>query len=156
MSDSKENSIKTVISRALKMREQSYCPYSNYAVGACVECSDGTFYDGCNIENASYGLTVCAERVAAFKAISDYSDNSEKSAAGFSKKEIVRIAISGGKKGDAPDGYAYPCGACRQVLREFGKDSMEIIIAKSLDDYKITTLGEMLPDSFGPDHLKEV
>lgn len=153
--DSKENSIETLISRALKMREQSYCPYSNYAVGACVECSDGTFYDGCNIENASYGLTVCAERVATFKAISDLNEN-EISSGKSAQKEIVRIAIAGGKKGNAPDGYAYPCGACRQVLREFGKDSMEIIIAKSMEDYKITTLGEMLPDSFGPDHLKEV
>ncbi len=143
--------IQELINRALQMRESSYCPYSDYAVGACVQCADGHFYDGCNIENASYGLTVCAERTAIFKAVS--SQNEETS--GNGSFEIVRIAIAGGKKGEEPSDYAYPCGACRQVMREFGKDNMEIIIAKSLEDYKITTLGEMLPDSFGPDHLKD-
>ena len=146
--------IQELITRALKMRESSYCPYSDYAVGACVQCADGYFFDGCNIENASYGLTVCAERVAIFKAVS--AQNSETATNGQNGSfEIVRIAIAGGKKGEEPSDYAYPCGACRQVMREFGKDNMEIIIAKSLDDYKITTLGEMLPDSFGPDHLKD-
>ena len=143
--------IQELINRALQMRESSYCPYSDYAVGACVQCADGHFYDGCNIENASYGLTVCAERTAIFKAVS--SQNEETS--GNGSFEIVRIAIAGGKKGEEPSDYAYPCGACRQVMREFGKENMEIIIAKSLEDYKITTLGEMLPDSFGPDHLKD-
>ena len=145
--------IQELITRALKMRESSYCPYSDYAVGACVECADGHFYDGCNIENASYGLTVCAERTAIFKAVSSQKEKSETGKNG--SFEIVRIAIAGGKKGEEPSEYAYPCGACRQVMREFGKEKMEIIIAKSLDDYKITTLGEMLPDSFGPDHLKD-
>ena len=110
-------------------------------------------YDGCNIENASYGLTVCAERTAIFKAVS--SQNAETGNGKNGSFEVVRIAICGGKKGEEPSDYAYPCGACRQVMREFGKETMEIIIAKSLDDYKITTLGEMLPDSFGPDHLKD-
>jgi len=158
-SDTGSNQIRTLITRALKMRESSYCPYSGYAVGACAECSDGTMYDGCNIENASYGLTVCAERVAVFKAVSDVSGSGfETKGNDFRKtgKEIVRIAIAGGKKGEEPDGYAYPCGACRQVLREFGKESLEIIIAKSEDDYKVTTLERLLPDSFGPEHLKEV
>ena len=145
--------IQELITRALKMRESSYCPYSDYAVGACVECADGHFYDGCNIENASYGLTVCAERTAIFKAVSSQKEKSETGKNG--SFEIVRIAIAGGKKGEEPSEYAYPCGACRQVMREFGKEKMEIIIAKSLEDYKITTLGEMLPDSFGPDHLKD-
>ena len=145
--------IQELITRALKMRESSYCPYYDYAVGACVECADGHFYDGCNIENASYGLTVCAERTAIFKAVSSQKEKSETGKNG--SFEIVRIAIAGGKKGEEPSEYAYPCGACRQVMREFGKENMEIIIAKSLDDYKITTLGEMLPDSFGPDHLKD-
>lgn len=145
--------IQELITRALKMRESSYCPYSDYAVGACVECADGHFYDGCNIENASYGLTVCAERTAIFKAVSSQKEKSETGKNG--SFEIVRIAIAGGKKGEEPSEYTYPCGACRQVMREFGKENMEIIIAKSLDDYKITTLGEMLPDSFGPDHLKD-
>ena len=145
--------IQELINRALKMRESSYCPYSDYAVGACVQCADGHFHDGCNIENASYGLTICAERTAIFKAVSSHKAETENDKNG--SFEIVRIAIAGGKKGEEPSDYAYPCGACRQVMREFGNENMEIIIAKSVDDYKITTLGEMLPDSFGPDHLKD-
>ena len=149
MSEINLNRENEIFIRALKAREGAYCPYSHYAVGACVETEDGSFFDGCNIENASYGLTVCAERVAIFKAV---SESSKKNGAVL---RIKRIAIAGGAKGDNPDGYAYPCGACRQVIREFADENTEIIIIKSTDDYKISSLGELLPDSFGPDHLKK-
>ena len=137
--------VQLLIKRALENRQKSYCPYSDYAVGACVEREDGEFFDGCNIENASYGLTVCAERVAVFKAVSDTD--------GAASKRIVRIAIAGGPVGEEPNDYAYPCGACRQVLREFGTDQLQIFVVKSETDYKEFMLGELFPNSFGPDQL---
>ena len=132
---------KTLIERALKAREKSYCPYSQYAVGACVECEDGSLYDGCNIENASYGATNCAERTAVFKAVSE------------GHKKITAIAIAGGRKGETPESYAYPCGICRQVLSEFGSDDLLILVAVSTEKYERKTLPELLPNRFGPDNL---
>ena len=132
---------KTLIERALKAREKSYCPYSQYAVGACVECEDGSLYDGCNIENASYGATNCAERTAVFKAVSE------------GHKKITAIAIAGGRKGETPESYAYPCGICRQVLSEFGSDDLLILVAVSAEKYERKTLSELLPNRFGPDNL---
>ena len=131
-----------LLKRALENRKNSYCPYSRYSVGACVELEDGSLYDGCNIENASYGLTVCAERVAVFKAVSE-----KKSV------RIARIAIAGGKEGEEPDSYAFPCGACRQVINEFGDDKTEIYVVISEDDYRKYTLKELLPEAFGPNNL---
>ena len=130
-----------LIRLALKARENSYCPYSSYAVGAAVECEDGTIYSGCNIENASYGATVCAERTAIFKAVSE------------GKKEIKAIAIAGGKRGEKPDGYAFPCGMCRQVLNEFAMGDAPVIVAKSQEDYKEYALKDLLPEAFGPNNL---
>ena len=132
---------KTLIGRALKAREKSYCPYSQYSVGACVECEDGSLYDGCNIENASYGATNCAERTAVFKAVSE------------GHKKITAIAIAGGRKGETPESYAYPCGICRQVLSEFGSDDLLILVAVSTEKYERKTLSELLPNRFGPDNL---
>ena len=132
-----------LIDGALKARQNAYAPYSGYKVGACLITEDGTLVDGCNIENASYGLTNCAERTAVFKAVS------------MGHRHIVAIAIAGGSVNDYnTDDYAYPCGACRQVLREFCCPDAKIYIAKSIDDYLECTLEELLPNSFGPDNLK--
>ncbi len=130
-----------LIKEAIMARKNSYCPYSGYAVGACVQTADGRNFSGCNMENASYGLTICAERIAIGKAISEGAER------------IVAIAIAGGKKEADFLDEAFPCGACRQVLREFGSDDMQIIVAKSETEYRIFTLGELYPESFGPDHL---
>jgi cytidine deaminase len=111
----------------------AYAPYSNYQVGAALLCADGKVFTGCNIENASYGLTNCAERTAVFTAI----------AAG--RKDFVALAV-------VADGESmpYPCGACRQVLREFccGELSVYTARAGALDDYEVVSIGELLPHSF--------
>ena len=120
---------------ALDARNYSYAPYSNFRVGAALECEDGTVYTGCNIENAAYGATVCAERTALFKAVSE------------GRRSFARIAIAG----DSAD-YCWPCGTCRQVMREFAPSL--IVIASNRDgDYTAVTLAELLPNSFGPTHL---
>lgn len=129
-----------LINLALEARKNSYSPYSLCKVGAALLTKSGKVYIGCNIENAAYGPTVCAERTAVFKAVSE------------GEREFAKIAVAGGK-GETPDGYFYPCGVCRQVLAEFCAPGFEIITAVSPDDYVIKTLSELLPDSFGPDNL---
>ena len=124
-----------LVTKALEMREFSYSPYSHFRVGAALECADGTVYGGCNIENAAYGSTICAERTAVFKAVSD------------GRRDFVRIAIAG----DSTD-YCWPCGPCRQVLREFAPD-IEILVADREGNYEVHTLAELLPYSFGPETL---
>lgn len=127
-----------LIRAALKARENAYAPYSHFAVGAAVLTKDGQVYTGCNIENASYGATNCAERTAIFKAVSEGS------------KEFVKIAIVGGKVGEKITEFAYPCGVCRQVIAEFSNPKeMRIVVAKSENDYIEKTLDELLPLSFG-------
>lgn len=126
---------KEIIKLALKAKQKAYVPYSNFHVGAAVLMDDGNVYTGCNIEIASYSPTICAERTAIFKAVSEGS------------REIKTIAIVG----DADP--TFPCGVCRQVIREFGKDS-KIIIANSEEDYKEYTVDEILPYSFGPEDLE--
>lgn len=131
-----------LIQNAIEARKFSYSPYSEYQVGACLITKDGKLYKGCNIENAAYGPTNCAERTAIFKAVSE----GEKSFAG--------IAIVGSKKGDTITDYAYPCGVCRQVMMEFcNPKEFVILVAKSEEDYKQFTLEELLPNGFGPDNL---
>lgn len=131
---------KDLIEKALEARKNAYAPYSEYKVGACLIIADGKYYTGCNVENASYGATNCAERTAVFKAVSE------------GHNRIDAIAIVGGRDSEGIISYAYPCGVCRQVLREFSNPGeMIIIVAKSADDYKEYTLEELLPDSFGPD-----
>ena len=137
---------KALIEAALDARSRSYSPYSGYRVGAAILCSDGTIVTGANIENASYGATVCAERCAAFSAVAS------------GKKRFTAIAIAGGagSESDRTDDYAFPCGICRQVLREFtDPDSFTVIVAKSTEDYKEYTLAQLLPESFGPDNLNK-
>lgn len=134
--------IRDLITQALEAREFSYAPYSGYAVGAALMTKDGEIYRGCNVENASYGATNCAERTAFFKAVSE------------GKHDFKAIAIVGGIKGQAPVDYAYPCGVCRQVICEFTSSDFPIVVAKSVEDYKEYTLEELLPCSFGGESIR--
>lgn len=120
-----------LISVALKAREKAYVPYSNFKVGAAILTEDGSIYDGCNIENASYGATNCAERTAIFKAVSE----------GHSSIKVIAVV------GDT-SAYTYPCGICRQVIAEFADGNIPIILAKNEKDYLVRTLEEVLPGAF--------
>lgn len=132
----KERQIKQLIERALAAQKKAYVPYSNYRVGAAVMTSDGEVYDGCNIENASFTPTVCAERVAIFKAISEGA------------RSVDAIAVVAGED------MGFPCGVCRQVLREFLAEDGEIVVARDAEHYEIYRLEDLLPHSFGPEQLK--
>lgn len=125
-----------LVELAKEARARSYSPYSGFAVGAALLCKDGKVYQGCNIENASFGPTICGERTAFFKAVYD------------GEREFEAIAIAGGKAGEEITGLFPPCGVCRQVMREFcGLDFM-IYMAKENNEFEARTLGEMLPLSF--------
>ena len=126
-----------LIHSALEAREKSYSPYSGFSVGAALLCENGKVYTGCNIENSAFSPTVCAERTAFFKAISE------------GEKEFVKIAVVGGNShNDIPENYCPPCGVCRQVMKEFCTDDFDIIMAKSADDYIVMNLNEILPAGF--------
>lgn len=127
--------IEKLIKKAIEMLNFSYAPYSNFHVGAALLTSEGEIYTGCNIENAAYGPSNCAERTAIFKAVSE------------GKKEFEAISIVGGKNGKI-ENFCPPCGVCRQVLAEFCKKDFEIVLAKSTNEYKIMTLEQLLPESF--------
>lgn len=127
---------------AKEAMKNSYAPYSNYNVGAALLCENGNIYKGCNIENASYSVTNCAERTAIFSAIAN------------GEKEFSAICIVGGKNGESTD-YAMPCGVCRQVLSEFCDAEFKIYVGISEDDIKVFTLGELLPYSFDKSKLGE-
>ena len=113
----------------------AYAPYSGYKVGAAVLCADGTVYQGCNIENASYGPTNCAERTAFFKAVYD------------GHRDFTAIAVCGGKDGIISGPFP-PCGVCRQVMREFCGDDFLIYIVDADGKYETVTLADLLPHSF--------
>ena len=130
-----------LIELALKARENSYCPYSGYSVGAALLTADGRVYTGCNIENAGYSPTLCAERAAMAAAVS----------AGC--REFRMLAVAGGPNGREPDTYFWPCGVCRQWLAEFCPSDFPVITAKSAADYRETTLAELLPHAFSPSTL---
>lgn len=133
---------KQLIRIALENLHHSYAPYSNFNVAAAVLMSSGKIYYGVNVENASYGNAICAERTAITHAIKS------------GEKEIVAIAIVGGKNQTVTD-YCAPCGICRQIMREFSDPKkMRVIIAKTEDDYKDYSLEELLPVSFGPANLE--
>ena len=136
-----KDSIKKLIQISLDMRAKSYAPYSKFNVGAALLCSDGLIYTGANIENSSYGMTMCAERTAVFKAVSE------------DHKDFAAIAITSGKSGEEKLELCPPCGACRQVLSEFCKSDILIILARSTSDYEVHTLGELLPLTFGAESL---
>jgi cytidine deaminase len=132
------NSYKTpqwdnLLRAAIEAREKSYSPYSHYKVGAALLTADGKIYTGCNIENAAYTPSNCAERTAIFKAVSEGERD-------FSA--IAVATINGGA----------PCGVCRQVIREFAPN-LTIIIGNIAGDYQLLTLPDLLPDSFGPENL---
>ena len=120
---------------AVTMLDRAYCPYSHFAVGAALECADGTVFTGCNIENAAFSPTICAERAAVAKAVSE------------GHTDFVRIAIAG-RSAD----FCVPCGVCRQVLREFAPD-IEVICLNVKGEEKVFTLPDLLPHSFGPEFL---
>ncbi len=125
-----------LIAKAADAMEKAYAPYSGFKVGSALVTGDGAVYTGCNVENSSYGLTECAERVAVFKALSD------------GPAKISRIAII------SSSGVAtYPCGACLQVLNEFALDTT-IVLTDEHGAIKTFDLSELLPHSFGPDLLK--
>ena len=124
-----------LVQMAMDAMQGAYAPYSGYKVGAALLCADGTVYTGHNIENASYTPTVCAERTAFFKAITD------------GKREFTAIAVCGGKNGEI-EGYFPPCGVCRQVMREFCQDDFVIHMAGANGQIKSRTLAQLLPDSF--------
>lgn len=134
-----EGKARELISQALKARESSYCPYSNFAVGAALLCNDGTVYTGCNVETAAFN-GCCAERTAIFSAV----------AAGH--RDFAAIAVAGAGNGKEPDSFCSPCGVCRQVMREFCKPDFEIVMTDG-KDIKVMTLEELLPMAFGPDNL---
>ena len=133
--------IETLIDTALEQRSLAYAPYSGYRVGAALLASDGKIYTGCNIENAAYTPTICAERTAFFKAVSE------------GVRDFEAICIAGGS-GETPAGYSAPCGVCRQVMREFcDPQTFLIILATGRENYDMYTLEQLLPMSFGPENL---
>ena len=138
--------LEKLIEKAFEMKEKAYCPYSKYHVGAGLLSKSGKIYGGMNIENSSYGATVCAERTAVLKAVSE------------GEKQFTAIAICGGlegveSKGDEKD-FAFPCGICRQVLREFtNPKEFKIYVCATKDKYGVYTLEDLLPHSFGPEYL---
>jgi cytidine deaminase len=129
---------KLLLEKAYEGRKNAYAPYSKFKVGAAVLMENGKIYTGCNIENASYGATNCAERTAIFKAISE------------GNRKICAIAIVG-----ADDEYTYPCGICRQVIAEFADENTEIILGKKSLEYVVKTLAEILPGAFTKEALQK-
>ena len=129
-----------LIKKATEARARSYAPYSDFAVGAALLCADGSIYTGANIENASFTPTVCAERVAFFKAISE------------GEREFVKIAVCGGPMDRQVEVSFAPCGVCRQVMREFCTGDFEVLlVGKDITKY---TLDELFPASFGKENME--
>ncbi|MBC7797001.1 MAG: cytidine deaminase [Pyrinomonadaceae bacterium] len=126
-----------LIESARKTRENAFAPFSNFKVGASIETADGEIFTGCNVENASYGLTVCAERVAIWKAVSE------------GKRDFKRICIVADTEKLTP-----PCGACRQIIWEFCGD-VPVILANLRGDTETFTMRELLPNAFGREFLNE-
>ncbi len=128
---------KELIEKAIEARNYSYSPYSGFAVGAALLAKNGNIYTGCNIENAAYSPTNCAERTAVFKAVSE------------GVKEFEAIAVCGGPSGKPVSGICTPCGVCRQVLNEFvDPETFVVVMPTSENEYETATLSELLPRSF--------
>jgi len=126
-----------LVQTAISMLERSYVPYSKFPVGAVLLCKDGTLFTGCNVENAAYGSTICAERTALLKAVSEgHTDDWQ------------AIAIAG-----RGEDYCWPCGSCRQMLYEFAPD-LKVLVARGDGEFVETGLNELLPHGFGPKSLK--
>lgn len=128
---------RALVDLAFGMLEHSYVPYSRFPVGAALLCADGTVYTGCNVENAAYGSTICAERTALVKAVSDGR-----------RDKFSAIAIVGNS-----EDYCWPCGACRQMLYEFAPD-LTVLVARGDREFVTLSLAELLPHGFGPKHLE--
>lgn len=137
-----EKNIIMLIDKAMEAMKYSYAPYSHFNVGAALLTENKKIYQGCNIENAAYTPTNCAERTAFFKAISE------------GESDFLAICILGGTNGEVKD-YTPPCGVCRQVMMEFcNPDLFYVILAINKNDYKIMTLRELFPYSFDSKNLK--
>lgn len=133
---------KDLIQAAIQARETAYAPYSGFMVGAALLTEEGKVYTGCNIENAAYSPTNCAERTAFFKAVSE------------GERNFKAIAVIGGKRGEEILQFAAPCGVCRQVMAEFCDfETFDVIMVKNENDYVIKKLGEILPYGFSPKNL---
>lgn len=126
-----------LVAKAFAMHEFSYVPYSNFPVGAALLCADGTVFTGCNVENAAFGSTICAERTAILKAVSEGH-----------RDDWAAIAIAG-----RGSDYCWPCGSCRQMLYEFAPD-LRVLAARGDGDFQTVSLAELLPHGFGPKSLK--
>ncbi|MEB3429444.1 cytidine deaminase [Citroniella saccharovorans] len=133
--------IEKLIKIAIENLKNSYSPYSKFKVSAVLETKEGELYTGVNIENASYPAGICAERVAIFKAISE------------GKKDFKRLVLIAEANNKLK--IAYPCGICRQVLNEFKTNNFEIIVASSINNYKIYNIDELLPYSFGSKDMED-
>jgi cytidine deaminase len=123
-----------LIAKAMEVRERAHAPYSHFAVGAALLGKSGRIYTGCNVENASYGLSICAERTAVFKAVSE------------DERDFEAIAV-------VTEKGVTPCGACRQVLMEFGED-LQVIVADEAGGYRVFSLQELLPEAFTSENLR--
>ena len=143
MKDSSCNiDVKRLIREAISAMSHAYTPYSNFKVGAALLTKDGKIYQGCNIENAAYTPTNCAERTAFFRAVYE------------GERDFEAICVVGGPEG-VISSYTAPCGVCRQVMMEFcNPETFQIIVAIDEDHYTIHTLKELLPLGFGPENLK--
>lgn len=133
---------KALVEKAFEIRKRAYTPYSHHKVGAALLGKNGQIYLGCNIENAAFTPSNCAERTAVFKAVSE------------GQLEFDAIAVVGGMEDAEELDYCAPCGVCRQVLREFCDNDFEIILAKDVEHRKTLTLKEILPLGFGPENLR--
>jgi cytidine deaminase len=122
-----------LIAKAMGARKKAHAPYSHFTVGAALLAKSGRIYTGCNVENASYGLSICAERTAVFKAVSE------------GERDFEAIAV-------VTENGVTPCGACRQVLMEFGED-IQVIVADGAGGYRVFGLQELLPEAFTSEHL---
>jgi len=130
-----QEAVGELVAAAAQAQKMAYAPYSRFPVGAALLAADGAIYAGCNVENASYGLTICAERNALAHAVL------------CGAKQFIGVAV-------VTDNGVTPCGACRQVLAEFGP-RMTVIVADMHGNQQIYSLGELLPDAFGPGHLQK-
>ncbi|EBO3633854.1 cytidine deaminase [Salmonella enterica] len=139
--NSKEK-IQELIGIAEHARSYSYAPYSDFTVGAALLTKTGKIFTGCNVESVSYSPTTCAERVAILKAVSE------------GERQFEMLVVTGGPRESESkvDGYSGPCGVCRQLIYEFGKDTI-VVIANSSSEYYTHTISELFPLGFGPDHL---
>ena len=132
---------KALIRMALEAREQAYVPYSDFMVGAALRADDGRIFTGCNVENAAFTPTSCAERTALFKAVSE----------GVTR--FTDIAVVGSRRGEVNKQITSPCGVCRQALFEFGGPELNVIMAKTPDDFIERSMDELLPFGFGPSNV---